>query len=69
MKPKAIAIIVLIMLSLILLFQNTHTVELEILFWQVSAPLILLLLLCLIGGFLIGYLAKALYTVTKRPRM
>ncbi|ACB84253.1 lipopolysaccharide assembly protein LapA domain-containing protein [Natranaerobius thermophilus] len=69
MRPKAIAILVIAIIFLILLFQNTHQVELQLLFWKIDGPLILLILLSLAGGFVIGYLTRALFTISRRNKM
>ena len=61
MKPKLIAILVPVVLSLIILFQNTDVVTLRIFFWQISMSRIILLPLVLIVGFGLGFLtAKVL---------
>jgi len=54
LKPKTIAIIVLILLFLIILLQNTQVVTLQILFWKVSMSRIIFIPLVMLMGFLIG---------------
>lgn len=58
MKPKTIAIIVATMLLTILIFQNTHSVVLNIFFWEPDFPLILLIVIVLGIGFGLGFFAK-----------
>ncbi len=60
MKPKAIVILVLVILFLIILIQNTHETVLRILFWSISMPQIILIAVVLVGGFILGYLASLL---------
>jgi len=60
MKPKTIIILVLLLLSLVILIQNTQVVTLRVLFWHMSMSRILLIPLLMIIGFAIGYLVAAL---------
>lgn len=60
MKPKVIAILVLIVLFLIILAQNTHVIALNLLFWTISMSQIILIAFVLVGGFVIGYLTSML---------
>jgi len=60
MKPKVIAILVLIVLFLIILAQNTHVITLNLLFWTISMSQIILIAFVLVGGFVIGYLTSML---------
>jgi len=56
MKPKAIAILVLVILFLIILAQNTQVLTLRLFFWSISMSQIILIAFILVGGFVIGYL-------------
>ena len=56
MKPKAIAILVLVILFLIILAQNTQVLTLRLFFWSISMSQIILIAFVLVGGFVIGYL-------------
>jgi len=60
MKPKVIALLVLIVIALIIVLQNFHVVSFRIFFWAVDMSLIILTLLTLIIGFLAGYLTAKL---------
>lgn len=60
MKPKVIVILVLIVLFLIILAQNTHVITLNLLFWTISMSQIILIAFVLVGGFVIGYLTSML---------
>jgi len=54
-NPKIIAIIVVFVLFLIFLFQNTSVVTLRLYFWEVSMSQIILIPLVLLVGFAIGF--------------
>ena len=58
MKPKTIVIIVATILLTILIFQNTHSVVLNVFFWEPDFPLILLIIIVLVIGFGLGFFAK-----------
>jgi len=60
MKPKVIVILVLVVLFLIILAQNTHVITLNLLFWTISMSQIILIAFALLGGFIIGYLTSML---------
>ncbi len=60
MKPKVIVILVLVVLFLIILAQNTHVITLNLLFWTISMSQIILIAFVLLGGFVIGYLTSML---------
>ena len=54
-NPKVIAIIVVIVLFVIFLFQNTSVVTLRLYFWEVSMSQIILIPLVLLVGFVVGF--------------
>ncbi|UCD06131.1 MAG: DUF1049 domain-containing protein [candidate division WOR-3 bacterium] len=56
MKVKTIIILILAVLALILIVQNTEVVPIQILFWQLLMSRIILILLLLVIGFAIGYI-------------
>ena len=56
MKKKFIVILVLIGLLLILIIQNTQNVSLNIFFWNIMMPQVILVLILFVLGFLIGFL-------------
>jgi uncharacterized integral membrane protein len=60
MKPKTIVSLIIGVLIAILIIQNTHAVALKIFFWQPEMPLIILIVLVLVVGFIAGYLVKNL---------
>ncbi|UCH12455.1 MAG: LapA family protein [Candidatus Omnitrophota bacterium] len=55
MPPKKIALIVLGVLLLIILLQNTQVVSVRFLFWKLSMSRIILLPLFMLIGFIIGF--------------
>jgi len=56
MSAKLIAIIVLLILLLIFALQNTQSVVLNFLFWQISTSSVLSILVSFVIGLLIGCL-------------
>lgn len=54
MKSKVIIIIVLAALLVIFVLQNTSTVEINFLFWDLSIPRAALLFVCFAIGLIIG---------------
>ena len=61
MKPKFIAISVLVILLLVILIQNTQVVTLRLLFWSISMSQIVLFLITLGIGFACGLLGMHFY--------
>ena len=56
MKPKAIIILVIALLVLVILAQNTQDVTLQFLFWSVTLPQFLCMAITVLLGFAAGYL-------------
>lgn len=56
MKPKLILILVVIVLALIVLLQNTDVVTFHFLFWSKDVSQIILVVLNLALGFALGYI-------------
>jgi len=59
MKAKTILIIVLVVLSLIVILQNSGIVTFHLLFWQISMSRVLMFSFLLLMGFLIGVLVSS----------
>lgn len=57
MKPKLILILIVVVLALIVLFQNTQVVTFRFLFWSKDISQIVLVLLTLALGFVLGFIA------------
>jgi len=55
MKPKSIGILIVVILCLVVLFQNTGMVTLRFLFWEFTMSQIFLLPIVLVIGFILGY--------------
>jgi uncharacterized integral membrane protein len=54
-KPKTILWFVIVVLILIIFFQNTQVVSLRIFFWKISMSQIILIPLTMIIGLVLGY--------------
>jgi len=62
-NPKIIGSLILAILFLIFLIQNTQVVTLRLYFWKISMSQIILIPLVLVLGFIIGYVVAK---VTKK---
>ena len=69
MTAKQIITLILFILMLVLLLQNLLNVEIHLLFWSVSVPQAVLILVVLVSGCIIGYLLSSIqkHTKTKKP--
>jgi len=56
MKAKTIITLVLVVLLLIVLIQNTQVISLHLLFWKISMSQIILIFLTLLIGLIAGYI-------------
>ena len=56
MKTKTVVILILVALVAVLLLQNSGLTELRLLFWNVYAPLFILILVVFFLGGIVGYL-------------
>lgn len=56
MKPKSILAIVVIVLFLLILVQNTQAVTLRLYFWKISMSQIILIPLTMLIGWPLGYI-------------
>ena len=68
-NPKLIGGLVAAILFLIFLFTNMQAVTLRLYFWKISMPLIILISLVLILGFLIGYVVAQVTQKGSRARI
>jgi len=59
-KAKLIVMLVLIVLFLIILIQNTQVIDLNLFFWTISMSQIILIVFVLLGGFILGFLTSML---------
>ncbi|MBL7082656.1 MAG: LapA family protein [Candidatus Aminicenantes bacterium] len=60
MKTKTIVILVLIVLAVVLVIQNSAMVELQIFFWKIIMSRIIFMVGLLAVGFALGFLATKL---------
>ena len=58
MKPRVIIILLLVVLAIIFIVQNTHVVSVDFLFLKFQMSQIIMIVLMLMIGFFIGYLAR-----------
>ena len=56
MKPKYIVLLVLLLLAVIFVIQNSAMVTIKLFFWSISMNQIIMICGLLLVGFLIGYL-------------
>jgi len=56
MRVRAVAILVLLLLSLVVVAQNTEVVSVQLLFWNLQMSRIILLALTLAVGVIVGFL-------------
>jgi uncharacterized integral membrane protein len=56
MKPKLIIILILVLLAVIFVIQNSAMVTIELFFWSISMNQIIMICGLLLVGFLLGYL-------------
>ncbi len=59
MKPKVIIAIILLVLAIIVFFQNMEVVDFHLFFWTIPLPRIIWLLITLIIGLVAGYVLGA----------
>lgn len=67
MRRKTIAALILTALLLVIMLQNTQTVIIRFLFWEIILPQIILIFLVLVIGFLLGYIVSTL-SASRRSR-
>ncbi len=60
MKTRPVILSVLIVLAIILMIQNKASVSIQLLFWSVNMPRVLLIVIILLIGFAIGYVAATM---------
>jgi uncharacterized integral membrane protein len=60
-KPKVWVPAIVVLLFLIVLFQNTDVVTLRVLFWDVSMSQVILIPLVLVIGFAAGFVVAKLF--------
>jgi len=54
LSPRVIVAIIIAVLAVILITQNTHDAQVHLFFWHIDRPLWLMLLLLFAAGFIVG---------------
>ena len=62
MSPKVIGLIILLVFLVIFAIQNTQSVAVKLLFWEISTSAVLTILVSYLVGFLTGWLVGLLKT-------
>lgn len=60
MKPKTIIILILVVMAVIVILQNTEIVTLQLFFWKISMSRIIFISFLLLVGFILGFLVAKL---------
>ncbi len=66
MQTKSIIIGIIALIVLVILIQNSETAIVQILFWSISMPLLVLILATAFLGFALGYLICSMQTRSRR---
>lgn len=69
MKPKVIISLILGVIILIIIIQNVHEVQTDILFWSIKLPYIFLLFIVFAVGILIGMMLPGMMTRSKNKNL
>ena len=56
LRPRLIAAVVLALLVLVLVIQNTEVIAIRLFFWEFEASRVILIALAALTGFVCGYL-------------
>jgi uncharacterized integral membrane protein len=65
MKLRLTITLVLFLLVMIFALQNTATVEIRLLLWQVALPRSLLIFMMLLIGIIIGWFSRSAYRIAR----
>ncbi len=66
MKPKVIILLIVTILALVILLQNTDPTQFQLLFWEIEMSLVVLVLVNLLIGFVLGFVVAKL--AGRRPK-
>jgi len=58
MSPRHIVALVLVVLLVVVAVQNLEDASFDVLFWNVTMPLVVLIAVFGLGGFLVGWLVR-----------
>lgn len=61
MKPKTIAILIVLALFIIVLLQNMDNIVLQLLLWNIQMPLLILILSSVFLGWIVGWFTHVTY--------
>lgn len=64
-KSKLVIMLILLILTVVIVLQNTGPVNFKLLFWDFQASLIILLLLVFLIGVIIGFIIPKLFKKKK----
>ncbi len=67
MKAKSMSALIIAVVLLLIMLQNTQNVTVRLLFWEVILPQIFLIFLTLAFGLLLGYLIAARQAGGRKP--
>jgi len=67
-SPKVIVGLIVFVLFLVFLFQNMEVVTLRLYFWKISMSQIILMPLCIIVGFALGYFTAKVIRKDRKPK-
>ncbi len=68
MKPKQAVILILAVVLIVIVIQNSNVVDVHLLFWKVSMSMIILIFFVALIGFTIGYLSHHFVMERKKNR-
>ncbi len=68
MKPKTIIILVLMVLAVVIVIQNSQMVTLQLFFWKIMMSRIIFIVGLLVVGFSLGFLVAKMTHKTKKGR-
>lgn len=67
-RARTIAVVVVTVLLIVIILQNTHSVETKLLFATIAMPGALLLFVTLLVGFLVGFVAAGRMVRRQPPK-
>ena len=65
MKVKLFVTVVLLLLVIVFMAQNSSTVPVRFLLWEIDLPRSLLIFMTLLIGMLIGWFVRAMFRLTR----
>ncbi len=65
MKPKTIALLAALSIFVVILIQNMKPAPIQLLFWSISMPRLILLLACVSFGWILGWFTHLAYFTGK----